>query len=106
MALSNMGREPRREWTEQLFGLLVLLIFAVVYVVGLRKFWEITGTVRIEDRVGSGVLGLLFFAGGLLLLVALWYFAHHLGETVCEWLRAAGADPRPKDRPPQGRGLY
>lgn len=103
MALSNMGHEPRREWTEQLFGLLVLLIFAVVYVVGIRKFWVIVGYHTEADRWGSAAIGLLFYGFGLFMLWAIWHLAHHLGETVCGWLRAAGADPRPKERPPQGR---
>lgn len=97
MALSNMGREPRREWTEQLFGLVVLLVLIGAYIAGLRWLWGVTNMSR-EDRVASTALGLLVYALALLALFGLWYLAHEFGEWACDMLKSAGLDPRPKRR--------
>ncbi len=95
MALSNIGREPRREITEQVFGLIVLgALIAGDYKFGLW-FKQATG----GDKYGCPwPLGMLFgvLAGGVLIL--LWYIAHAIGEIVCDWLKAIRVDPRPRNR--------
>lgn len=99
MALSNMGREPRREWTEQGFGLLILALLVVGYIVGIRWFWVVANITNTPDKIGSFFVGVLVFAFSLLCVVGLWYLAHEFGEWACNLLKSAGLDPRPKNRP-------
>lgn len=99
MALSNMGREPRREWVEQGFGLLVLALLGIGYIVGIRWFWVAANITKTDDKVGSFCVGLIVYAVGLLSVLGLWYLAHEFGEWACDLLKSAGLDPRPKNRP-------
>lgn len=92
MALSNIGREPRREITEQIAGTLALALYVVAaYLV----VTEIFGATRTVDKI----FGTFFF--GLVMLVVipgLIFSTHAIGEVVCDWLKAARIDPRPRQR--------
>jgi hypothetical protein len=94
MALSNMGKEPRREIIEQVFG----VVFVVGYLVGdyhlarwfyaPKSFWVDPGDLMLM------VCGLFLIPGFYFFL----QFTHVAGELVCGWLQAAGIDPRPTQR--------
>lgn len=99
MALSNMGREPRREWTEQLFGILGLIIFLGI---------DYTAAFWFQTFTGGPVKGLFWAIGMMVIPFALsafviigsmlWYGIHAMGEGVCAILSNRGLDPRPKNR--------
>lgn len=99
MALSNMGREPRREWTEQLFGIVV----AAIILFGYSKLCNLFIRTNIHnpgvaDRVGTYAVGLVVLLIGFLILLGIWYLAHEIGELVCDTLASFRLDPRPKRR--------
>lgn len=99
MALSNIFREPRREITEQLIGLLVTLP------VGLW-LWHFTRIIHANlfptNQGGSWIVaGMIsafstFFGVGILFLVS--SFIHTAGEKACNWLATRGLELRPKER--------
>lgn len=95
MALSNIGREPRREITEQLFGVAVLGALIVAdYNFGLW-FQKITGG---PDHGCPWPVGMIAGVMVFIILIGLWFAAHELGEIVCGWLKAIRIDPRPRQR--------
>lgn len=99
MALSNIRNEPRREWTEQGIGLLVLLVFVFVDYRLSLWFQMMTGG---DERGCPWPLGMLLIGVGIMLVIPLtvliWYGAHELGESVCGLMTSLGFDPRPKQR--------
>lgn len=101
MALSNIRREPRREITESILGIL-----AVIVALGVDYFvsnWAHVKSLRVIPTnpvpIGAGMvliplcLFVLFIFGTILL-----YATHSIGESVCGWLSDIGMDPRPKQR--------
>lgn len=96
MALSNIGKEPRREITESVIGIGVVVgyIFADYFVVS----WLMSGAQNHTDQVVGTVLGML---GGIVLVPISILFllaTHALGDGICNWFAALGADPRPRRR--------
>lgn len=115
MALSNIGREPRREITEQVAGLLFILAYVgwCVFSVHLARMWYVphhcvlytdttyTSCAKFDTGYFSDPGDLLITSG---LIFGVWLFypfmllMHFFGEMVCDWLQAIGIDPRPKQR--------
>lgn len=97
MALSNLKREPRREITESAIG-----IFAVGAYICLDYYivcWALGSYPAQADRpMAIGFLMTFFGLVGPAIVAALLFFTHFAGEVVCGWLRAIGADPRPRQR--------
>jgi hypothetical protein len=90
MALSNVFREPRRELTETLIGILITSLFiGVDYLLALwvRHHHGLNKS----DSVVTATL-LLFIL--VLLIVA----SHWIGEWTCNRLRDAGLELRPRNR--------
>lgn len=115
MALSNIGREPRREIIEQVAGMLFILAWAgwAVYSVHLSTliympsrcldYTDTTYTVCSRLKTGYWLdPGPFFITIGLSLAPFTLYpfllLMHAFGEMVCGWMRALGLDPRPKQR--------
>ncbi len=101
MALSNIFREPRREITETLVGIMLVSVpVAGDYWFGvwLRAATEGNNPIGLAAGMVIGVC-LIFCVGvALLLLFLLLVGAHALGEFVCGRLAKMGTDPRPRDR--------
>lgn len=96
MALSNIFKEPRREITESLVGILtgVSAIFGWYFGAVMLQHY-----LRLED--GSKVPFVSCLTGVALLFVlflVVVYLTHWLGEVVCDWLEDRNLDPRPKQR--------
>lgn len=100
MALSNLRNEPRREITEQLFGILAVLGF---------MFCDYKFSLWFQSETGGypgpgcpwwiGIqLGILFSFIILIGIPIIWYLIHAVGESVCGLLTTIGLDPRPRDR--------
>jgi len=97
MALSNIFNEPRREITESALGTIALVgILAVDYILS-QGFYLLTGGPHGGCPV---VLGMLVFVPLCMIwLIAIGlYFAHFLGEQICDFLAAMGLELRPKER--------
>lgn len=112
MALSNIKREPRREITEQVAGLLFILAFvgwvafsahlstilyhplycptyeACTKAEAVFRYWADPGCFLIT--FGLSICPLLLYPFLLLM--------HAMGEMVCEWMTELGFDPRPRNR--------
>ncbi len=113
MALSNMGREPRREITEQIAGLLFILAYVGWVVFSVHLSTVLYHPVYCKPGVPKCAVadavfdywsdpGDLCITVGLSLSVWLLYpvllLMHAFGEMVCGWMKALGFDPRPKQR--------
>lgn len=112
MALSNIGREPRREITEQVAGLLFILAYIgwVIFSVHLSRVLYIPhhciyytdGSCRGDDTRYFADQGDFLITLGLSIGIWLIYpfllIMHGIGEWVCDLLRACNIDPRPKNR--------
>lgn len=99
MALSNIGREPRREIIESAIGIFATVGWGYVdYLIasGIHPYYV--------EKYGPpwcaqiALIMLLIGVGVPIILLALLHFTHAIGEEVCGWMRAVGADPRPKRR--------
>lgn len=95
MALSNLRKEPRREITEHVLGL----------VVGGGVLWlDYFVCSHAETKYTADFVFIMFilpiFALLVLFLVGmvLGPLVHLVGELVCDGLAKLGLDPRPKDR--------
>lgn len=98
MALSNIRREPRREITESLLGILAVVGFLWVDYLSCsmvnRMFFP-------KDPCPVPLAMIIFIAAsGLVFLLStgLLYGTHALGEVICDALAERGLDPRPKER--------
>ena len=95
MALSNIFREPRREITESVAG--VAVVIAVLLPAFLFGLWF--QRVALPHNVVQGrILGTLF--GAILSAVCLGalFFTHFVGEGICDALANRGLELRPKVR--------
>lgn len=112
MALSNIGREPRREIIEQVAGLFFILAYVgwavfsvhlstliydpshcIPYTDGSCRRWRTGYWTDPGDfciTIGLIITPLLIYPFLLLM--------HALGEMICGWMTALGLDPRPKQR--------
>jgi len=97
MALSNIFREPRREITETVVGLLAFSL--PMWAIFRLALW-----MRAADRppilplicylvVATVVVALFFTFGGLIL-----FLIHEAGEWICDGLQERGIHLRPRDR--------
>lgn len=96
MALSNVFREPRREITEQLAG---LMVFAGVLGVDLPFalwFQRETGLTPFVPGVIAGLI--CGFLGGVMSFLIFGLVMHAVGEGVCNALARRGLELRPKNR--------
>lgn len=99
MALGNIRREPRREITESLLGILVV---APLFYLD----WHLSAEWSVISNGPPFIIALLlipvFTVIGLgILFVALLAFlagTHALGELICDILAEVRLDPRPKNR--------
>lgn len=112
MALSNIRREPRREITEQIAGLIFMMAYAgwVAFSVHLSMEWHHpVYCYEYKDAVCVNIVsgywadpGDILITIGLMIAVWLIYpfllLMHAFGEMVCNWMCAIGIDPRPKNR--------
>jgi hypothetical protein len=90
MALSNIFREPQREITESVVG--IVLLTAFIFAGYLFCLW--IGCKRWEDFVLGGALWLLVVG-------AVWLFitvTHDIGDEVCNALQRANIHLRPRNR--------
>jgi hypothetical protein len=91
VALSNIFREPRREITETLVGLLVIGILVAsdtAFGVWLHAHFMTT-------PVELGMLLGLFFGGAI---ISVFVIFHNVGEDICNWLERNGVYLRPRNR--------
>lgn len=95
MALSNIFREPRREITESVIGIIPLALFLYADYQFALWFHEITG----GNKDGCPVF-LSLFVGifGLVAFVLVLNVTHALGERLCDSLADRGLELRPKRR--------
>ncbi len=96
MALSNILNEPRREITESIVGLIILCAFmAVDYAFG----------VWLENVAGHNdipwPIGMILGIPATILLVAILFVTHAIGESVCNILQKNDIHLRPRDRKQQ-----
>lgn len=120
MALNNIRNEPRREWTEQLFGVGAVILYVIygyycvkwamiIHPTYTQVFVESTETVRgywkDTDQLDYWEGGDIFVTIGLLLIpwlvLPIWYGLHEIGEFTCGLMKSLGFDPRPRLRPEQ-----
>ncbi len=102
MALSNIFREPRREITESVVGMIVVaaLIFADYrFGMWLQNYLNAHSGLSPGCWNGFFIVGMIF---GVFAIFAacqvLFIFPHWVGEVACDLLANLGADPRPKRR--------
>lgn len=96
MALSNIFREPRREITETVVGVVIAVGFLFLdWRFGLW-FREKVGARDVDQR--GLFIGLLIGAVGIPILLLMFQFIHFIGEEVCDWLQDKGLRLRPKQR--------
>jgi hypothetical protein len=98
MALSNIRKEPQREITESLLGIVALAGVLWLDYLGSLWFYTYTGGDKYRGcpwEIGIFILpltlALLFFLG-----MGILYGTHALGEILCEALAARGLELRPK----------
>lgn len=89
MALSNMLKEPRREITESVVGILLVLMYASVAI----TIQQLVNP-YIKDVAISTVIGIFAPIFGYLILVGI----HAIGEAACNALARKGIELRPKQR--------
>jgi hypothetical protein len=98
MALSNIGKEPRREITESLLGIVLLVLFVGGDYVISDYF------VSTLPKPKKGDLGLTMISIpliGILIFMAVYglaLFTHFIGEQVCNALEKKGIHLRPRVR--------
>lgn len=111
MALSNIVKEPRREITESVFGIVAVGAYVGLdyllcrWVLGPSASSGAAGDIAQTSYHYSTpywpIFALLMLGIGLvapLVGTMLLYFTHAVGEIVCDWFKAIGADPRPRQR--------
>jgi hypothetical protein len=99
MALTNISKEPRREITETILGLLVVTLVLFPDYFAAVRFQEASGGFKNGCPWPIGmifiplvILGLGALSFGSVLLI------HFIGEKVCGFLRKFNIDPRPVRR--------
>ncbi len=99
MALTNILREPRREITETVVGLAIIV--PIVYLDYRFALWfeEATG----PDKSCPWPIGMMFGVMIAILIVMGAVAIHILGTGICNWLENNGIQMRPRQRFGQGR---
>jgi hypothetical protein len=95
MALSNIFREPRREITETLVGLLVL--GPALYMA--KHMADVTGGKDAPPYVVRYIVLLLAIMAAVGITMAVCWAIHEVGESFCNYLAKHGLELRPKNRP-------
>ena len=98
MALSNMRREPRREITETVVGVIVFGAYVVADWYFAQWFQWVTGPQGAYPWPAGMVLGILVLTVGTAAVIALPFIVHNIGDFACEVLGLIGLDPRPRQR--------
>lgn len=98
MAWSNVRKEPRREITEQILGVVVgggwiYACWTVAHPLGLRAAFDVPG-----QYIFPVIFTIAFAIGAPVVLIATWHSFHWVGEIICGLMAALGFDPRPRDR--------
>ena len=96
MALSNTFKEPRREMTETIIG--VVVVGGAIIADYSFANWLASGIPNWADRIACIVLGIIFTPVAVVLMIALLAAAHAIGDAICNRLAELGADPRPTQR--------
>lgn len=97
MALSNMLREPRREITETLLGIIVLIPAAWID-------YHLALWIQSQSYHGDVplilclVFSTILMGAGIAASIVLAVFTHWVGERACAWLNVIGIEIRPRDR--------
>lgn len=97
MALSNIFREPRREITESVVGIVsfVGVVGGILY----ANYLVVTalGATKTVDLV----FGSFFMIFVDMALIALLFLTHAIGDGICNVLQDRGIHLRPRNRPAQ-----
>ena len=99
MALSNIFREPRREITESLVGILPLIAFIWTSWYLTDWIWPPEMRANSVDRAFAFGVTMIILLVGVLILWVLLIVTHAIGETICDSLARRGLELRPKNRP-------
>lgn len=91
MALSNIFREPRREITETLVGIVAAIVFMVLpcYFGSWLSHFKDGPPLLLGAMLGLALEGFV---------VGMFFFIHFIGEEVCDWLDDRGLALRPRNR--------
>lgn len=98
MALSNIFREPRREITESMVGVLIAIFFVGIFFGADYKIVTDIGVNSTQDLVlGMIVIGVAMTIGAFV-LSGIIVGTHALGELICNRLEGANIHLRPRER--------
>lgn len=96
MALSNIFREPRREITESVIGILAVVPFGYLDY-RLASAWVATSKNAPPFPLALIVIGLGFLIA-LIASVVFMLLTHEFGDWICNQLQTAGLHLRPRNR--------
>lgn len=102
MALSNMGREPRRELTESAVGLVVCAVVLGLWLPADYWFAEVLKQATLSDPGGPCPITLGMFLGAfttvclIFMGITLVHLTHYWGEKICDALARHGYELRPR----------
>ena len=97
MALSNIFREPRREITESIVGILALAAFG--WLDWKYAEWLCRDDIRCHERPDLYALGMILGAALAIAIFIIVVFTHFLGDQICAALQRGGIHLRPRNRP-------
>jgi uncharacterized membrane protein YidH (DUF202 family) len=97
MALSNMLREPRREITETVVGIIVVgaALSAFAWLDYQFANWMSN---RREDFAPLLIVGAFILVGGVIVTFVLAFVTHAIGDAICTALENRGVQMRPRQR--------
>lgn len=102
MAWNNVRNEPKREWIEQGFGLLAVVLYGVFVYYIVQYCGGLDHGPKAMPIALQYILAALLIGLGCALLFIIsvggWYLAHEIGEFACALLTGMGWDPRPNPR--------
>ncbi len=98
MALSNMRREPQREITESVIGLVIFGGAIGVDYYAARCIFDMDTTI---DVVMGMIMVPVFAIAAFSIIMLLLFFTHIIGDEVCNVLQKRGIHLRPRNRPNQ-----
>lgn len=96
MALSNIFREPRREITETVVG--VLAVTPLMWTAYAFANWFVTAVENPPPYVIALVMGAVVSLVALMVVWVTLYLTHVVGEVTCGLLENAGLRLRPRRR--------
>lgn len=98
MALSNIFREPRREITESIAGIVVLALCIIPVHLFATWFRDVVSAKDPGQRLFVMVVGYLLAGAAVFVLCVLAFATHALGESICDALAKRGLELRPRER--------